>query len=174
MRVDVGSARSVDIVRRRFHMFRTTLRQSMSAHLDLCVHCARNNAQQEMHWWSTNPDFINKNNSNLFPDLDLRIQQLMSRGQDGVWQCHHCEYTTKARQGMVNHIESRHVESNGVACQFCPRVCPTRHAMQMHVLRQHQAQQQVWYVFLHYDSVSCLFLNKLVYFRCFWGAWCLD
>ena len=48
MRVDVGSALSVDIVRRRFHMYRTTLRQSMSAHLDLCVPCARNNAQQEM------------------------------------------------------------------------------------------------------------------------------
>ena len=174
MRVDVGSARSADIVRRRFHMYRTTLRQSMSAHPDLCVPCARNNVQQGTLWWSTNPDFINKNNSDLFTDLDLRIQQLMSRGQDGVWQCHHCEYTTKAIQGMVNHIESRHVESNGVACQFCHRVCPTRHAMQMHVLRQHQAQQQVWYVFLHYDSVSCLFLNKLVYFRCFWGAWCLD
>ena len=120
MRVDVGSAPSVDIVQRRFHMYRTTLRQSMSVHLDLCVPCARNNVQQGMLWWSTNPDFINKNNSNLFPDLDLRIQQLMSRGQDGVWQCHHCEYTTKARQGMVNHIESRHVESNGVACQFVP------------------------------------------------------
>jgi len=76
-------------------------------------------------------------------DLDLRIQQLMSRSPDGVWQFHRCEYTTKARQGMVNHIESRHVESSGVACHFCPKVCPTRHAMQMHVLRQHQVQNQM-------------------------------
>jgi len=71
-------------------------------------------------------------------DLDLQIQQLMSRNPDGTWLCHRCEYHTKQRQGMVNHIESRHVDGPGVPCSFCPRVCPTRHAMQMHLIRQHQ------------------------------------
>merc|ERR1712105_242678 len=60
-------------------------------------------------------------------DLDRQILPLMSNAE-GTWLCHRCDYSTKARQGMVNHIESRHIASRGVACQFCHRICPTRHA----------------------------------------------
>ena len=37
----------------------------------------------------------------------------------------------------MNHIESKHVNIGGVSCPHCPKVCPTRHALQMHVRRQH-------------------------------------
>jgi len=70
-------------------------------------------------------------------DLDRQILPLMSRNAEGTWLCHRCDYSTKARQGMVNHIESRHISSKGVGCQYCHRICPTRHALQMHVSRQH-------------------------------------
>lgn len=81
---------------------------------------------------------LNLNITLLSLELDLQIHQLMTRNPDGTWMCHRCDYSTRARQGLVNHIESRHIESQGVQCKYCPRVCPTRHAMQMHVSRQHQ------------------------------------
>jgi len=71
--------------------------------------------------------------------LDRQICGLMDKDYSGAWQCQRCDYSTRNKQGMINHIESKHVESGGATCQFCGRVCPTRHALQMHVIRQHQS-----------------------------------
>ena len=72
--------------------------------------------------------------------LDREIFGLMDKDYSGAWQCQRCDYSTRNKQGMINHIESKHVDSGGTTCQFCGRTCPTRHALQMHVIRQHQIQ----------------------------------
>ena len=54
------------------------------------------------------------------------------------WICKACDYSTLYKHVIVGHIESKHVDIGGAPCQFCPKVCPTRHALQMHVKRNHQ------------------------------------
>ena len=34
--------------------------------------------------------------------------------------------------------QSKHVNIGGAHCQYCDKICPTRHALLMHTARQHQ------------------------------------
>ena len=70
-------------------------------------------------------------------DIESQIVSLMVRSDRG-WECAECGYSTTNKQGLVNHIESKHVNIGGAQCPHCHKVCPTRHALQMHVSRQHQ------------------------------------
>ena len=69
-------------------------------------------------------------------DIEDRILEFMVQTDRG-WECSKCHYSTFNRKGLMNHIESKHVNIGGVSCSHCPRVCPTRHALLMHVRRQH-------------------------------------
>ncbi len=69
-------------------------------------------------------------------DIEDRILEFMVQTDRG-WECRTCQYSTTNRKGLMNHIESKHVNIGGVSCPHCPKVCPTRHALQMHVRRQH-------------------------------------
>ena len=68
--------------------------------------------------------------------IETEINSLMEKTATG-WSCRRCDYVTKNKQNLVNHIESKHVNIGGAPCEYCDKVCPTRHALQMHTLRQH-------------------------------------
>jgi len=62
----------------------------------------------------------------------------MAKGHDGtnsVWQCLECEYVSKLRHNMRNHIESQHMESQGYYCQHCSKFCKTKNALSLHKSR---------------------------------------
>jgi len=72
-----------------------------------------------------------------FDELDVMIQLKTVRvGKD--YRCTDCEYETKMKCNLEKHIEAKHI-SPGVACQFCNKTCPTRHALRMHLSRNHNA-----------------------------------
>jgi len=72
-----------------------------------------------------------------FDELDVMIQLKTIRvGKD--YRCTDCEYETKMKCNLEKHIEAKHI-SPGVACQFCNKTCPTRHALRMHLSRTHNA-----------------------------------
>jgi len=72
-----------------------------------------------------------------FDELDVMIQLKTIRvGKD--YRCTDCEYETKMKCNLEKHIEAKHI-SPGVACQFCNKTCPTRHALRMHLSRNHNA-----------------------------------
>ena len=74
----------------------------------------------------------------LYPAaLNAAIKDKMSRGGDGVWYCNDCDYSTKYVTTLRNHIESKHLNSGGFQCPYCSNVCPTNHAMKMHISRKH-------------------------------------
>jgi len=54
-----------------------------------------------------------------------------------VWKCTDCDYQTKGRRGLYEHIESKHVGSQGYSCQFCQKFCPSRNALRSHMARHH-------------------------------------
>ena len=55
----------------------------------------------------------------------------------GLWSCAECEYTSRVRTDIVNHVESRHVDSS-VSCDLCGYVTKTRKALKMHKFRNHK------------------------------------
>jgi len=72
-----------------------------------------------------------------FEELDVMIQLKTVRiGKD--FKCTDCDYETKMKCNLEKHIEAKHI-SPGVACQFCNKICPTRHALRMHLSRNHNA-----------------------------------
>jgi len=54
-----------------------------------------------------------------------------------AWKCTDCDYQTKGRRGLFEHIESKHVGSEGYSCQFCQKFCPSRNALRSHMSRHH-------------------------------------
>ena len=72
-----------------------------------------------------------------FEELDVMIQLKTIRiGKD--FRCTDCIYQTKMKCNLEKHIEAKHI-TPGVACQFCNKIFPTRHALRIHLSRNHNA-----------------------------------
>ena len=70
----------------------------------------------------------------------------------GSWQCNYCDYQSKIKCNMQQHIESHHVAVQ-YQCSLCDTVCPSKNA-----LAKHKARKHVW-------SYFTFKLNKSI-FRC--------
>eukprot|EP00092_Neocalanus_flemingeri_P014399 GFUD01015532.1.p1 GENE.GFUD01015532.1~~GFUD01015532.1.p1 ORF type:complete len:351 (-),score=73.14 GFUD01015532.1:393-1445(-) len=55
-----------------------------------------------------------------------------------LWGCAICDFRTKFYSTAVNHIEAKHVVSDGFQCDLCTTLCPTRQALKMHKSRKHR------------------------------------
>lgn len=74
----------------------------------------------------------------IFTDiLNKTIQDRMVHLSSGLYGCSECDYTTKYRTTCLNHIESKHLPTNGFICNFCEKFCPTRNALKSHVSKKH-------------------------------------
>ena len=73
----------------------------------------------------------------LHAEIENQISQLMIRTDRG-WQCGQpgCDYVAN-KWSLRNHIESKHIDIGGIQCDHCSKVCPTRHALTMHIKRNH-------------------------------------
>jgi len=54
-----------------------------------------------------------------------------------MWRCADCDYTVKDKRGMFEHVESKHVGSQGYTCLYCGKHCPSNNALRSHVSRNH-------------------------------------
>ena len=68
-------------------------------------------------------------------EIEKAIDEQMGRLETGQWCCYSCDYVNPVKSTVRAHIEARHVTSSGFQCLTCSRVCPTRHALKMHKLR---------------------------------------
>ena len=82
------------------------------------------------------PLFTISGNPEQFSELDNLIKELYYKIAAG-FQCCKCDHTSKQRQNMVNHVESKHVHHEGVVCPFCQKHFATRQAHRMHHSRVH-------------------------------------
>jgi len=55
-----------------------------------------------------------------------------------AWQCIHCQYVTKNKTHMSEHIDAKHIVSAGIPCKFCPKICPNRKSFKNHMYNQHK------------------------------------
>ena len=70
-----------------------------------------------------------------FEDIDAIIDSKTIRCGK-LFKCSDCDYETNVKGNLGKHIEAKHI-SPGISCQYCNKLCPTRHALRMHTTRQH-------------------------------------
>jgi len=68
-------------------------------------------------------------------DIEKAIDEQIGRIESGHWCCYSCDYVNPIKSTVRAHIEAKHISSSGFQCLTCNRICPTRHALKMHRLR---------------------------------------
>jgi len=63
------------------------------------------------------------------------IEAKMWKNMSGLWQCLECDHTCQQPTNMRNHIESKHVVTNGYYCHQCSKFCRTKNALSIHRTR---------------------------------------
>jgi len=63
------------------------------------------------------------------------IEAKMWKNPSGLWQCTDCDHTSQQPTNMRNHIEVKHVLTNGYYCQQCSKFCRTKNALSIHRTR---------------------------------------
>ena len=57
------------------------------------------------------------------------------------FQCSECDFMSKLKSTVQNHIESKHIKHGGTSCDICGKVCATRQACRMHKSREHNPRK---------------------------------
>lgn len=79
--------------------------------------------------------------SNLILDLNFLINSKMSKVLSDAghnWRCDECLYESKYKTNVMEHVESKHVNSPGIICQHCDLVCVNRKGLRNHIYRYHK------------------------------------
>ena len=64
------------------------------------------------------------------------MKQMVKNGE--VWQCLSCMWTTKYKTRLWEHIEAKHVTSQGYNCPFCSKFCSSKNAWHQHKSKFHK------------------------------------
>jgi len=77
---------------------------------------------------------------------DIESAEIVSKVErvDGTWLCKVCGYDNKIRMRALLHVEAIHVQSSGHFCLECPKVCPSKNALNAHVSRYHRKNKKVF------------------------------
>ena len=75
-----------------------------------------------------------------YEELDRSIETMYFKSPAGGYQCSECGYSSNVTTNIVNHIESKHIETPGINCDLCNKHLRTRQAYRMHVHRVHGSQ----------------------------------
>jgi len=67
--------------------------------------------------------------------IESAIDSQMGKDPGGCWRCFSCDYSNSTKATVKAHVEARHISSSGFECPQCLKICPTRHAMKMHKIR---------------------------------------
>ena len=70
--------------------------------------------------------------------VDEIIQSKILTIDKNEFRCADCDYVSQHKQNLSSHIEANHVANSEVFCPYCPKSCPTRNALRMHISRTHK------------------------------------
>jgi len=56
----------------------------------------------------------------------------------GAWQCLACEWQTNHKTRCYEHVEAKHVQTNGYSCPFCEKFCPSKNSLKFHKSKYHR------------------------------------
>jgi len=66
------------------------------------------------------------------------LSQMQKNG--GVWQCLACLWETNHKTRMYEHVEAKHVQTNGYSCPLCDKFCPSKNSLKFHKSKYHRNQ----------------------------------
>merc|ERR1719220_2668024 len=69
--------------------------------------------------------------------VEMKMWKETTADRGLIWRCADCDYTVKDKRGMFEHVESKHVGSQGYTCLYCGKHCPSKNALRSHVSRNH-------------------------------------
>lgn len=70
--------------------------------------------------------------------LEEGIRNSLTRLENGIWTCHHCEFTSKHKNRAWEHVEAKHLTTDGYTCPLCQKFCPTSSSLRNHNDRHHR------------------------------------
>ena len=114
--------------------------------LSTLAHIVASTSSQRMPFRRTNPDQkdnvkmlcrSNKQVSFCLEELNAEIAKQMAKNGE-VWQCLSCMWTTKYKTRLWEHVEAKHVTSNGYSCPFCSKFCSSKNAWHQHKSKFHK------------------------------------
>lgn len=53
------------------------------------------------------------------------------------YSCTVCQYTSRNKRAVFEHVESKHVPGQGHHCPVCDQLCRSLNALRSHVVRRH-------------------------------------
>jgi len=62
--------------------------------------------------------------------------QMLKNG--GVWQCLTCGWEAKIKTRLYEHVEAKHVETNGYSCPICGKFCSSQKGLKNHKFKYHR------------------------------------
>ena len=86
----------------------------------------------------------------------------MYKDEAGTWRCSSCDYCSKSSTSVSEHIESKHIQGPGFACDICQHVCPTRKALKMHIFR---GKHYWWEEQIEIHNINYLILSLQTWIR---------
>ena len=54
------------------------------------------------------------------------------------WQCNGCEYGSKKKSNLIDHIEAKHTVGGALACTFCGHLATNRRGLRNHHYQRHK------------------------------------
>ena len=77
------------------------------------------------------------------------------------FQCKQCGHLSSQKPNIVNHIESKHLQTPGVVCELCQKHLRTRQAYRMHYHRDHGLQTKTKYWYSCKNKINIEILQEL-------------
>ena len=71
-------------------------------------------------------------------NLKEQIQSFVERTVDGRWRCNSCNYTSRLKHHVTQHIECKHIQTSGFVCHLCDQFCKDRKSLANHHYKHHK------------------------------------
>jgi len=74
---------------------------------------------------------------------NLEVLANMQKTAAGNWTCLACSYSTSHRTNMYQHVEAKHVQTEGYSCPYCTKFCPNFKSLKNHKNRCSKNEKNV-------------------------------
>ena len=88
---------------------------------------------------NSDADISSDSDIDVLDNNEKNLTTLMRKDKSAnVWQCTECEYSSKRKFRVSEHVKSKHVLHQGYDCHLCGQTCPSSNALRMHKKRKHK------------------------------------
>ena len=69
---------------------------------------------------------------------DLVASKMIHDDFNRNWRCHDCDFVTKYKTRLFEHVEAKHVETEGYSCFICKKFCASIKGLKVHNQKYHK------------------------------------